>query len=158
MCDLRLPEHLFFKGKQEKKANKTINITDDGDYAAFAASVPNACHKVIFIRQDKNDLTGPVAINLTDASGTYSFTMTGSPGVSALDDDGHKDYGNISLITNLDKTDLSNDGHLYSEEALTRVYDIKVELYQGANLITSLESTKTEGKTPTPTPTPTTTP
>ena len=84
-------------------------------------------------------------------NGTSTFKYAN---VDALDADGIKDYGNIRFITNLDPSDISKEGHLYTEEARTRVYEIKVSLYKGSDLITELDSTRSASDEITPTPTP----
>ena len=137
---------------------ETININDTDDYSAFAdAKIPNACHKIIFIRQDKNDCTGPTitfnkAPDEVDPNKEFKYSN-----VSSLGDEGCKNYGNIRLITNLDNTNITKEGHIYGEDSKTRVYDITIELYKTGESapITSLHSTKTASDTPTPTPTPT---
>ncbi len=141
----------------ERELRETINITVTGDYSTFSdTTVPKASHKVIFIRQDKSDTVGPtITFNGSDPEDTFTFS-----GISGLDEDGHKDYGDIRLITNLDKSDITKEGHIYSEDSRTRVYDITVDIYKTgeSEILTSLNSTRTASDTPTPTPTPTTEP
>ncbi len=141
----------------ERELRETINIKDTGDYSTFSdTTVSNASHKVVFIRQDKSDTVGPtITFNGNDPEDTFTFS-----GLSSLDADGHKNYGDIRLITNLDKTDITKEGHIYSEKSKTRVYDITVDIYKSGEteILTSLNSTRTASDTPTPTPTPTTEP
>ena len=127
---------------------ETINITDTSAVPIPPGKVSTDSHKVYYIRQVLGDTTGPLAVNF---NGTSTFKYAN---VDALDADGIKDYGNIRFITNLDPSDISKEGHLYTEEARTRVYEIKVSLYKGSDLITELDSTRSASDEITPTPTP----
>ncbi len=128
---------------------ETINIKDTSNPSAITdPTVPMASHKVFFIRQDKNDSNGPLAVKFND---TYSFTYLH---VDALEADGHQDYGNIRFITNLDNSNITKEGHLYGEEARIRVYDITVVLTkpgEPGKEYARLEST-ISADDPTPTP------
>ena len=117
--------------------SETINITDNSAYTNPLDATSKDSHRVYFIRQVKTDTDGPT-VHLSD--GTDTFTLQYS-NVSALDDDGTAPCGKIKLITNLDKNSIADEGHIYMEEAKTRVYEITVDLYKGSEHITKLNST-----------------
>lgn len=131
---------------------ETIKITDNSTYDKGLD--PTDSHRVYFIRQagldGSIDTLGPVL----DLGGTEFKYLN----VDDLEADGTQMYGKIKLVTNLDPTNIDNEGHIYTEEARTRVYDITVELYKSGEStpVTSLNSTRSASDTPTPTPTPTT--
>ncbi|MBE5849724.1 MAG: prepilin-type N-terminal cleavage/methylation domain-containing protein [Lachnospiraceae bacterium] len=127
---------------------ETINITDSSLYKNALAPEDKDSHRIYFIRQDKNDTTGPKIV-INGNSFTYA-TMSG-----ILDDNGKKDFGDVRFVTNLDRDNVSNDGHIYTEDARTRVYEITVELSKGSEVYSTLNSTVSASDTPTPTPTPT---
>ncbi|MBQ6318411.1 MAG: prepilin-type N-terminal cleavage/methylation domain-containing protein [Lachnospiraceae bacterium] len=127
---------------------ETINITDGSLYKNTLAPEDKDSHRIYFIRQDKNDTTGPKIV-INGNSFTYA-TMSG-----ILDDNGKKDFGDVRFVTNLDRDNVSNDGHIYTEDARTRVYEITVELSKGSEVYSTLNSTVSASDTPTPTPTPT---
>ena len=127
---------------------ETINITDSSLYKNALSPEDKDSHRIYFIRQDKNDTTGPKIV-INGNSFTYA-TMSG-----ILDDNGKKDFGDVRFVTNLDRDNVSNDGHIYTEDARTRVYEITVELSKGSEVYSTLNSTVSASDTPTPTPTPT---
>ncbi|MBR4574097.1 MAG: type II secretion system protein [Lachnospiraceae bacterium] len=144
--------YIFYKKSSSIPASvtETINITDEADYVNPDAPEDKDSHRVYFIRQDKNDTAGPV-LNLNGTQFKYSDIAT-------LDADGYRDFdgGKIRLVTNLNKGDITKEGHIYKEEARTRVYEITVKLSKGGEVYSELNSTKSASDTPTPTPTPTT--
>lgn len=127
---------------------ETINITDGSLYKNTLAPEDRDSHRIYFIRQDKNDTTGPKIV-INGNSFTYD-TMSG-----ILDDNGKTDFGDVRFVTNLDRDNKNNDGHIYTEDARTRVYEITVELSKGSEVYSTLNSTVSASDTPTPTPTPT---
>ncbi len=150
----------------EREIRETIEITDSGDYSAFADSdIPYACHKVYFIGQDPGDSIGPKLVingetifeNYSGISATPSPIPT-PPAPDGTFIDGTATFGTVKFISNL--TSAGAGGHIYEEGARTRVYDITVDLYKSGETtpITTLNSTRTEGITPSPTPTPTPSP
>ncbi|MCR5302169.1 MAG: prepilin-type N-terminal cleavage/methylation domain-containing protein [Lachnospiraceae bacterium] len=150
----------------EREIRETIEITDSGNYTGFAdPDIPNACHKVYFIGQDTGDSIGPkLVINGETIFENYSgipATPMPTPTPPAPDGtfiDGTVTFGKIKFISNL--TSAGAGGHIYEEDARTRVYDITVDLYKTGDTtpVTTLNSTRTEGITPSPTPTPTPSP
>ncbi len=143
--------YIFYKKSTKIPTSVTerINITDSADYVNDDNPGEMDSHRVYFIRQDKNDTTGPV-ITLNGTEFTYANAST------QLEADGHQDFGGkIRFVTNLDKDHLSQEGHIYKEEARTRVYEITVELRKGVKVYSTLNSTKSASDKPTPTPTPT---
>ncbi len=126
-------------GVPEKEIRETINIKDSSDVTAFEEydeSKPMDCHKVYFIRQVSSDLTGPEKITFSGTTDVFKFSDSDKL-VS-----GRKEYGDIELFANLTST-LSEEGHVYKEEARNSVYSITVELKKNGNHITTLNSTVT---------------
>ncbi len=122
---------------------ETFIIDDQSNvttFEAYDATRPTDCHKVYFIRQDVHDTTGPLGISFAGSSETFDFTKAGDL------TGGRKmyttSYGTVELITNLTSS-LVSSGHIYEDEARTRVYDIKVKIYKGSDLVTTLNSTIT---------------
>ena len=124
---------------------ETFIIKDESDTTAFEgydSTKPTDSHKVYFVRQDKDDVDGPIAIYLngdTDAD-EFDFSKFGEL------DDGRKEYDGIELITNLNGVlggtkSLAGEGHIYSEKAGVRVYEVTVELSKGGEVYSTLNST-----------------
>ncbi len=146
----------------ERELRETINITDTGDYSAFAdTNIPHACHKVYFIGQIPGDSVGPqILINGNTVFDDYSdlpaipATPTPVPTPPVSDGtfvDGNTTLGNVRFISNL--TSAGAKGSIYEDEVRIRVYDITVKLYKGSDPIFSLNSTvSASDQTPTPTP------
>ena len=129
---------------------ETININDSASVSIPPGEGPTDSHRIYFIRQVLTDADGPLAINFSGAgSGSFSY--------ADIDDltDGNKQFGNIELITNLG-SNVATAGHIYKEEARTRVYDITVVLTKSgdATEYARLNSTITASDEITPTPTP----
>lgn len=135
----------------------TINITDKSNYNAMTddpdskfGAMADDSHRVYLIRQKSysTDESAPLTINFFDETGsvgTFSFSN-----VSALNSDGTKQYGKIKLLTNLDPTNIANEGNIYVKEARTRVYDITVELTRDGVEYAKLNSTKSASDKITP--------
>ncbi len=117
-----------------------INVTDT---SAYPAGTDFASHKVFFIRQDKSVTQGPLMMFNADASMTFSYADVGD-----LDDEGVKEFDNIKFVTNLDKNDITEEGHVYGKEAKNRVYDITVVLRKGTEEFATLNSTKSASDEP----------
>ncbi len=117
-----------------------INVTDTSSYPA---GTDFASHKVFFIRQDKNVTQGPLMMFNGDSALTFSYAD-----VDDLDDEGIKEFDNIKFVSNLDKNNINEDGHVYNSEARNRVYDITVVLRKGSEVFATLNSTKSASDEP----------
>ncbi|MBO4904983.1 MAG: type II secretion system protein [Lachnospiraceae bacterium] len=112
----------------------TINITDTSAYNPGGAAKPEMSHKVYFIRQDPDDYTGP-SISINGASAFKYVNLTPTPEPTGTPDEGEfhngeARFGKTYFISNLgsNPSAVTTDGHIYREEAKTRVYDITVVL------------------------------
>lgn len=145
---------LTYKESGETKKTKTIiNIKDTASVSGAVNSFDS--HRVYFIRQKTTDKLEALTISFNDGSDQGSFTtgvMNKEKAEGGLTN-GDREYGNIELITNLDKTNINNSGHIYKEEEKNRVYKITVELSRNGKVYSTLTST-VSANDPTPTPTP----
>lgn len=144
--------YIFYKKSTDIPSTVTevINIKDEADYVNPDDPESKDSHRVYFIRQDLSDTSGPVI--------TLNGTQFKYANVSDLKADGSRDYdgGKIRFVTNLKNDDISKEGHIYKEEARTRVYEITVELSRDGDVYSKLNSTKSASDAaPTPTATPT---
>ena len=82
-------------------------------------------HKVYFVRQNTASVIPDL---LFDGIDTHLISEAPTNTLSTLDDNGCREFDKTKLITNIDKTNTSVDGHIYESEAKTRVYNITVVL------------------------------
>ena len=112
---------------------ETIRITDNSNYINPDDPASKDTHRVYYIRQDGLDWVGP---KLEINGNTFTYDN-----VDSLASDGTIELGKTQLVTNLVKGNKSSEGHIYKEEARTRVYEITVKLYKNSELVTTLNST-----------------
>ncbi len=133
---------------------ETINIIDESSYVNPEDSTSDDSHRIYFIRQNSSDKTGPVAINMISRNKTTGAVLGSGvlkyTGLDVLDTDGTQKYGKIKLLTNLDPTNIDNEGNIYVKEARTSVYDITVELTRDGVEYAKLNSTKSASDKITP--------